>query len=152
MARIHARRKGKSSSQRPAIKSVPEWLSYTPREVEELVIQLGREGYDPAMIGLILRDSYGVPLVKTITGKKITSILEENDLKSDLPEDLRNLIEKALRLRDHLENNKKDLHNKRQLQNCESKIYRIVRYYKKKGVLPADFRYRAEKMRGLISR
>nr|MDO8116184.1 30S ribosomal protein S15 [Candidatus Sigynarchaeota archaeon] len=90
MARMHARRRGQSGSTRPAIKSVPEWVTFSPREVEELVISLGREGYAPAMIGLILRDSYGIPLVKTITGKKVTKILEENGLKTELPDDLRN--------------------------------------------------------------
>ncbi|MBD3185362.1 30S ribosomal protein S15 [Candidatus Bathyarchaeota archaeon] len=153
MARLHTHRRGKSSSTRPAIKSVPEWVMYTPREVEELVVQLGREGYPPAMIGLILRDSYGIPLVKTITGEKITQILKKNGLGPDpLPEDLTNLIKKALNLRDHLEDNKKDLHGKRGLQNLESKVYRLIRYYKKEGVLAPDFRYKPDKMRGLVSK
>lgn len=153
MARIHARKRGKSGSTRPAIKAVPEWLSFTPREVEELVVQLGREGYAPSMIGLILRDSYGIPLVSVITGQKITKILKKNGLGPEpLPEDLTNLIKRALNLRDHLESNKKDLHSKRGLQNTESKIYRLARYYRKKGVLPADFRYRPDKMRALVRR
>ena len=152
MARIHARKRGQSGSTRPAIKTVPEWVGYTPQEVEELVLQLGREGYPAAMIGLILRDSYGIPLVKTIAGKKITTILKENGLETELPDDLKNLVVKALRLRDHMEENKKDVHNKRNLQNTESKIYRLVRYYKRHGVLPATFRYRAEQMRGIVSR
>ncbi len=152
MARIHARRRGQSGSTKPAIKAVPEWVTYSPREVEEFVVSLGREGYAPAMIGLILRDSYGIPLVKTITGKKVTKILEENGLKAELPDDLRNLVVKALTIREHMDQNKKDLHNKRNLQNTESKIYRIVKYYRETGVLPADFRYKADKMRGLVSR
>lgn len=152
MARIHARKRGQSGSTRPAIKAVPDWVSYTPQEIEDLVLQLGREGYPAAMIGLILRDSYGVPLVKVATGKKISAILKDNGLEAELPDDLKNLVVKALRLRDHMEQNKKDVHNKRNLQNTESKIYRMVKYYKRHGVLPATFRYRAELMRGVVSR
>ena len=37
---------------------------------------------------------------------------------------------KALGLRKHLGDNKKDLHNKRQLNLTESKIRRLVRYYR----------------------
>nr|MDO8111590.1 30S ribosomal protein S15 [Candidatus Sigynarchaeota archaeon] len=153
MSRIHAPRKGSSGSTRPAIKTKPEWLTYSPREVEDLVISLGREGYAPAMIGLILRDSYGIPLVKTITSKKITQILKENNLIiNPLPEDLTNLIRRALHLRTHMEQHKKDFHNKRNLQNMESKIYRIVKYYKRTGVLAKEFRYKPELMKGLVSR
>ena len=153
MARIHASRKGSSGSTRPAIKAAPEWLTYTSREVEDQVISLGREGYQPAMIGLILRDSYGIPLVKTCTGKKITAILKENNLLiNPLPEDLTNLIRKALLLRTHMAANLKDAHNKKALQNCESKVYRLVKYYKRSGVLAATFRYKPDEMKGLVSR
>lgn len=107
----------------------------------------------PANIGLILRDSYGIPLVKTITGKKITAILKENNmLINPLPEDLTNLIRKALLLRTHMENNRKDMHNKRALQCTESKVYRLVKYYKGTGVLASTFRYKPEEMKGLVSR
>ena len=41
---------------------------------------------------MILRDQYAVPSVKIATGKKITKILASNNLKPELPEDLRNLI------------------------------------------------------------
>jgi small subunit ribosomal protein S15 len=153
MARIHAPRKGTSGSTRPAIKSTPEWVTFSPREVEDLVVSLGREGYPPAMIGLILRDSYGIPLVKVITGKKIQVILQENNLLiNPLPEDLTNLVRKALHLRAHMEQNKKDFHNKRNLQNMESKIYRIVKYYKRVGKLASEFKYKPELMKGLIGR
>lgn len=153
MGRMHSPSKGTSGSTRPAIKSTPEWVTFSPREVEDLVVSLGREGYPPAMIGLILRDSYGIPLVKVITGKKIQAILKENNLLiNPLPEDLTNLVRKALHLRAHMEQNKKDFHNKRNLQNMESKIYRIVKYYKRTGKLAPDFKYKPELMKGLVSR
>jgi small subunit ribosomal protein S15 len=104
------------------------------------------------MIGTILRDSYGIPLVKVVTGKKINDILEENEIESTLPEDLSNLVKKALNIRKHLETNHKDLETKKGLQRTESKIYRLIKYYKKKQVLPLDFKYEPDKIRTLVAR
>ncbi|MBC7129714.1 30S ribosomal protein S15 [Candidatus Bathyarchaeota archaeon] len=133
--------KGKSHSTRPVSKRPPSWCKYQPEEVEALVVKLAREGHPPSRIGTILRDQYGIPLVKPITGKSITKILEEAGLKPSMPEDLENLIRKATRLLIHLEKNRKDLHNKRALQLVEAKIHRLSDYYKKKGVLPKDWKY-----------
>ncbi|GAB4306665.1 MAG: 30S ribosomal protein S15 [Promethearchaeota archaeon] len=150
MARMHSRKKGKSGSTRPARIQKPEWCEYTAEQVEELVEQLARKGASPSLIGVILRDQYGIPLVKAITGKKITKILEEKGLTGQIPETLAQLVKKALNLRKHLEENPKDLSSRRGLQNCEAKIYRLVRYYKAKKVLPADFKYRPKQARLLV--
>ena len=104
-------------------------------------MKLSREGYSPSKIGIILRDQHGVPLSKPITGKSVTHILKERNLYSSLPEDLENLLRKATRLHVHYDKNKADLHNKRALQIVEAKIYKLSRYYKSKGVLPADWKY-----------
>lgn len=145
MARIHARRKGKSGSNKPADrKDHPDWSSLNPREVEAHVIELAKKGHSTSEIGMILRDQYAVPDVKIATGKKIGKILEKNNLKTEIPEDLKNLISRALQLRGHLEANKKDIRNKRNLQLTESKIRRLVRYYKSKNVLPDDWKYSAK--------
>ncbi|MEM1767224.1 MAG: 30S ribosomal protein S15 [Candidatus Bathyarchaeia archaeon] len=133
--------KGKSHSTRPISKRPPSWCKYQPEEVEALVIKLAREGHPPSRIGTILRDQYGIPLVKPITGKSITKILEEAGLKPLIPEDLENLIRKATRLLTHLEKHRKDLHNKRALQLVEAKIHRLSEYYKQKGVLPPEWKY-----------
>lgn len=133
--------KGKSHSTRPISKRPPSWCKYQPEEVEALVIKLAREGHPPSRIGTILRDQYGIPLVKPITGKSITKILEEAGLKPSIPEDLENLIRKATRLLTHLEKHRKDLHNKRALQLVEAKIHRLSEYYKQKGVLPPEWKY-----------
>ena len=55
-------------------------------------------------------------------------ILASHDIKLDLPEDLRNLMTKAVRLDVHLSENPKDLHNKRSLHLIEAKIRRLARY------------------------
>ncbi|MFX0057993.1 MAG: 30S ribosomal protein S15 [Candidatus Hodarchaeota archaeon] len=152
MARMHSRKKGKSSSTRPALKEKPLWIEMSGEEVESQVIKLARKGYSQSMIGTILRDSYGIPLVKVVTGKSIKQILEENDITSPLPEDLSNLVKKALNLRKHLENNHKDLESTKGLQRTESKIYRLIKYYKNKKVLAQDFKYDPEKIRTLVAR
>ena len=61
-----------------------------------------------------------------------------------IPEDLQNLMRKALRMRKHIEENKKDVHNKRVLQLTESKIRRLVKYYRRNKVLPEDWKYKPE--------
>jgi len=142
MARMHARRKGKSGSKHPVErKDHPNWSSLIPREVEAHVIELGKKGHSTSEIGMILRDQYAVPDVKIATGKKIGTILKNNNIKSEIPEDLKNLISIALKLRKHLETNKKDLKNLRNLQLTESKIRRLVKYYLNSKVLPEGWKY-----------
>jgi small subunit ribosomal protein S15 len=151
MARMHARRKGKSGSTHPVDrKKHPDWSSLNPREVESRVIELGKQGITASEIGMVLRDQYAVPDVKLATGKKISEILKGNNIKSDIPDDLRNLISTALSLRRHLEDNKKDLHNKRSLQLTESKIRRLTSYYISNGVLPEDWKYSPEQAKLLF--
>jgi len=152
MARIHSRKKGKSGSTRPPRLEKPVWVERSGKEVEEDVVKLAKKGYSKSMIGTILRDSHGVPLVKVITGKKVSKILEENDIESALPEDLTNLVKKALNIRNHIEDNHKDLEGRKGLQRTESKIYRLIKYYKKKKVLAPDFKYDPEKVRTLVAR
>ena len=134
--------KGRSHSTRPVVKRAPAWCKYQPDEVIALVVKLAREGNPPSKIGIILRDQYGIPLVKPIVGKSITEILKENGLAPSIPEDLENLLRKAARLRAHLEKHRKDVHNKRALQIVESKIHRLSEYYKEKGVLPPNWKYK----------
>ncbi len=135
--------KGTSHSIRPVSKRPPAWCRYTTEEVEALVIKFAKEGHNPSKIGTILRDQYGIPLVKPIMGKTITQILKDAELVPSLPEDLESLLKKAGRLYVHLEKNKKDLPNKRALQLIESKIYKLSRYYKRENILPPDWKYEA---------
>ena len=44
MARMHSRKKGKSSSKKPIKKTLPVWLRYKPNEVELLIAKLSKEG------------------------------------------------------------------------------------------------------------
>ncbi|PSQ43885.1 30S ribosomal protein S15 [Halobacteriales archaeon QS_9_68_42] len=132
MARMHSRRRGSSGSDRPTADEPPEWSDVDAEAIEERVVELAEEGHDPSQIGLKLRDEgvQGTPIpdVKLATGRKVTGILEAHDAAPDLPEDLRNLMERAVRLRDHMDENPGDAQNKRALQNTESKIRRLVDY------------------------
>jgi small subunit ribosomal protein S15 len=133
--------KGISHQTRPVSKRPPVWCRYTAEEIEALAVKLAKEGNPPSKIGIILRDQHGIPLAKPIAGKSVTQILKERNLASSIPEDLENLIRKATRLHVHLDRNKADLSNKRALQIVEAKIYKLSRYYKKKGVLLQDWKY-----------
>lgn len=119
----------------------PKWVDYTPEDVENLVVNLARRGYSPSMIGIVLRDQYGIPLVKAVTGKTITEILRNNGLSPSIPEDLNNLIKRAENIKRHLEEHPKDKSSRRGLQLIESKIWRLIKYYKSRGVLPSDWKY-----------
>ncbi len=150
MARMHTRRKGQSGSKRPSTLRVPEWMDKDADWVEEKVLELAKEGNTPSMIGMILRDQYGVPLVKVITGKRILQIIRENELERRVPEDLRNLIARAAIIRRHLEENRKDYVSKRGLKLTESKIHRLSKYYRKRKILPADWKYSPEQAAVLL--
>ncbi|MBS3064918.1 MAG: 30S ribosomal protein S15 [DPANN group archaeon] len=145
MARMHSRRKGKSKSRKPLTEALPEWVSYKPQEAVTLVLKLAKEGNKASAIGLLLRDKYQIPDFQKLTGKKINVILKENKVSHELPEDLNNLVTKAFQVKKHLETNKKDMVSKRGLQLTESKINRLAKYYKRRDVLPAKWKYEQEK-------
>lgn len=121
---------------------VPEWVKMTPEEVEKLIVGLAKKGYSKPMIGQILRDQYGIPLVRAFLGKKLSQILAENNANPPLPDDLQALLQHAQRTIAHLEQHPKDTVSLRGLAITESKILRLAKYYKRKGVLPQDWKYK----------
>ena len=141
---MHTRRRGSSDSDKPAADNPPEWSDIDEDAIVERVVELAEQGHSPSEIGLKLRDEgvqgTPVPDVKLATGKKVTEILEDNDADPDLPEDLRNLMQRAVRLREHMDENPGDYQNKRALQNTQSKIRRLVDYYRG-DALEEDFTY-----------
>lgn len=141
MARIYSRSRGQHGSTKPSKKSTPTWTRYKAKEVELLVQKLVKEGHTTSEIGIILRDSYGIPDVKTVTGKRISDILKEKNILPKLPEDLMSLIKRNVQIRKHLEANKHDESANRGLTITESKIRRLVKYYIRMGKLPKDFKY-----------
>lgn len=150
MARMYSRKKGKSGSKRPSV--VGGFVGYSKDEIERLVVKLSQDGLSTAQIGLVLRDQYGIPLVRAATGRSVTKILEENKIIQQIPEDLFNLIKKAVSLHAHLEKNKRDFHSKRGLALLESKIRRLVKYYVKTKKLPQDWKYKPESAKLIVQR
>jgi len=150
---MHTRRRGQSGSDKPATDEPPEWSDVDADAVEDRVVELKEQGYDPSQIGMQLRDEgvqgTPVPDVKLATGKKVTEILEAHDATDDLPEDLRNLMERAVNLREHVNENPQDASNKRALQNAESKVRRLVDYYRG-DELDETFTYEHEEAREVL--
>jgi small subunit ribosomal protein S15 len=149
---MHTRKKGRARSVKPVRKTPPTWLTIKKEEVEKLVLNLNGQNIPEAQVGLIMRDKYGVPDISQVTGKKVQRILKDNGVAPKVPEDLTNLIKKAIGLHKHLDINPKDLHNKRALQLTESKIRRLLKYYHASGVLPMDWVYTPQTAEILISR
>lgn len=150
---MHTRRRGASGSDRPATDEPPEWSDVDPEAIEDRIVELADAGHSPSEIGLKLRDEgvdgTPVPDVKLATGRKVTEILEERDAAPELPEDLRNLMEQAVRMREHLEAHPTDHANRRALQNAESKVRRLVDYYRG-DALPEEFTYSYESAKDLL--
>ena len=94
-----------------------------------------------------MRDQHAVPSVRLVMGERIGQILARNDISPSIPEDLMDLMRKALRMLDHLSENHKDVHNRRQLHLVESKIRRLARYHKGAGALDSTWTYKRDQLR-----
>lgn len=150
MAKLHSRKKGKSGSKRPKSAASLKAVEIPKEQVEEMVLKSVREGMPQARIGLMLRDTYAVPSVKAVLGIGLSEFLKKKHSLPEYPDDLLNLIKKAVRVRNHLRAAKKDIHNKVKLLHIESKIQRLVKYYAQAGRLPSGWKYDAEKAALLV--
>ncbi|MEM2636875.1 MAG: 30S ribosomal protein S15 [Candidatus Korarchaeota archaeon] len=145
---MHTHKRGKSHSKRPSISELT--TSLPPEEIKKKIIELAEAGNPPSLIGIILRDKYGVPLVKRALGKTITEVLREQGIAPSLPEDLANLIKHAVKVKKHIDIHRKDYSSLRGLQLLESKIRRLAKYYKRTGKLPLDWNYERDKAELLL--
>jgi small subunit ribosomal protein S13e len=68
-----------------------------------------------------------------------------------IPEDLYQLIKKAVQVRKHLERNRKDMDGKFRLILIESRVHRLARYYKTVGQLPPNWKYESATASTLIA-
>lgn len=143
---MHSRKKGKHGSKRPAKKTAPSWLLYDAKKAELLIAKLAKDGKTPSQIGILLRDAYGIPSVSALCGKSVTEILKEKKLVQEVPEDLTALFRKYAAVKKHLEANKHDETAARGLLLTESKINRLVKYYKRSGRVPEAWKFDAERI------
>jgi len=110
------------------------------KEVEELIIKLAKQGESATKIGQILKDTYGVKTVKSLKFK-IKKFLKGKDIKENIPDDLQSLLKRADKLKQHFDKNKKDQTARRGILLAGAKIRKLGAYYKRKGILPADWKY-----------
>ena len=97
------------------------------------------------------KSQHAVPDVRLVTGKRIGTILAENDIGGTYPEDMMNLMRQAVRIIEHLgSGNHKDIHNKRSLELTEAKIRKLAKYYMSEGKLPSDWRYKRDELRLMV--
>ncbi len=143
MGRVHTHRHGQSHSTRPISGRTPSWVTTTAKEVEDLVVKYGKDGVPMSQIGIKLRDQHAIPLAKAITKKSVKKMLEENNVRPEIPEDLNNIVKKAINLQRHLKNNNSDKRNVRSLELVEAKVHRISTYYKRIGALPQNWKYKS---------
>ena len=122
-----------------------------PEDVCDHIGKLAKKGLTPSQIGVTLRDSFGIPQVKTVTGSKILRILKSSGLATFLPEDMYYLIKKAVAIRKHLDKNRKDMDAKFRLILVESRIHRLARYYRRVKSLPATFKYTSSTASTLVA-
>jgi len=151
MARMHSGGKGQSGSTRPFINTPPKWSETDKETIESMILKYSKEGKSSSEIGIILRDQHAVPDVKLATGERISSIIARNGMTPIYPEDMMNLMRQAQRIIDHLESgNRKDIHNRRQLELTESRLRRLARYYRDNGKIPEDWTYKRDQLRLMI--
>ena len=150
MARMHSKGKGTSGSSKPNNDTAPSWSESDKGTVEKLILKYANEGHSSAKIGTLLRDMHAVPDVRLVMGERISQTLSRNNLDSTYPEDMMNLMRKALSLIDHLSSNKKDLHNRRQLELCESRLRRLAKYYVGTGRISSTWTYKRDQLRLMV--
>ncbi len=129
-----------------ARKKKAEWVNYDKDEIMALITKLSREGHSSAKIGIILRDQYGIPDAKRY-GIRISSVN-----KREMPEDMTDLLKKAVVVHEHLARNKKDAKAKVGLQRLEDKIRGLGKYYVRVGKLPKGWGYTIERAKMLVKK
>jgi len=142
LTRIHGNSRGKSQSMKPStMKS--DWVKLTPEQIGKLLVEMNKEGLNASQIGIRLRDEHAISSIKSVTGKSMKEFMEENGIKQEIPEDLEALVKRALSLQNHLKSNKGDRKNVRSLELLEAKVHRLSKYYKKKNILPKNWKYKS---------
>lgn len=128
--------KGKTKQEKPekenkeAVKDKPVWLKFSKEDINAIVLKLAKQGLTSEKIGLVLRDTYGIPTTK-LYSRKISKILKENNLYKDAT--LENLEKKREKIKKHLEKNKQDKKTQRALTITSARISRLQKYRKREG-------------------
>ncbi|MGI0100353.1 MAG: 30S ribosomal protein S15 [Candidatus Micrarchaeaceae archaeon] len=152
MARMHSKRHGKSKSRKPIASELGEPKDVDSKKVKDAIVEYAKHGMMPSMIGLKLKEEHGVPYIKHYMGKRLVAIMKENGVSMQLPPDIMDLMKKAVNMNAHISKNKQDYSNALRLRRIESKIWRLTKYYIRKGSLPQGWRYDPKQAELLIKR
>tara|TARA_B100001750_G_scaffold48809_1_gene36920 strand:+ start:1093 stop:1482 length:390 start_codon:yes stop_codon:yes gene_type:complete len=120
-----------------------DWVKLTSEQIGKLVVEMNKEGLNASQIGIKLRDEHAISSIKSVTGKNMKEFMEENGINQEIPEDLEALVKRALSLQNHLKSNKGDRKNVRSLELLEAKVHRLSKYYKKKNIIPKNWKYKS---------
>ena len=104
---------------------MPVWLKTKEEDLKKIIAELA-DKYQPAQIGLILRDQYGIPTTK-VYGKKLKQYLTELGIEKN-PE-LENATKKLEKMRQHLKKNITDKKAKHKFQKAQSRHNVLKKYY-----------------------
>ncbi len=107
----------------------PTWLKIKEPELKKIIGELIKTEEQPAKIGLILRDQYGIPTTK-LYGKKLSEYLKEHNILNDI--ELKNAEKKFKKIKTHLEKNITDKISKHKLQKAQSRLSKARKYFEKK--------------------
>ena len=143
---MHSRKKGKHGSKKPSKKTAPSWIRYKGKEAELLIAKFAKDGKTASQIGMILRDVYGIPSVLALCGKSISAIHKDKKLLPEVPEDVTALFKRYAAIKKHIEANKHDETAIRGLHLTESKINRLMKYYKRTGRIPKAWKFDSDRM------
>ncbi len=137
---MHTKKHGKSKSRKPEGDMITP-SKKSKSEIEERIREYMKKGSGPTFIGQKLKDIDGVPYIKDTFGKRLVTVMKEQGFVQEFPQDMLDLMKRAVNLRKHIEKNNKDMHNKTRLIRVESKIWRLTKYYKREGILPQEWKY-----------
>lgn len=106
----------------------PIWVKMSETELKKIIAKLS-EKHQPAKVGLILRDQYGIPTTK-LYGKKLSVYLKELNLPTS--KEVENAENKFTRIKEHLKSNITDKKAKHKLQKAQARLNIVKKYFAKK--------------------
>lgn len=106
----------------------PAWLKMKESDMKKIIAELA-EKHQPAKLGTILRDQYGIPTTR-LYGKKLKEYLKELGLETHA--ELENAAKKVENLKEHLKKNITDRKAKHKLQKAQSRLNILRKYFAKK--------------------
>jgi len=103
----------------------PVWLKLSEDDMKKIISELAGK-HQPAQIGLILRDQYGIPTTK-IFGKRLSVYLKELGIETKA--DLVNAEKKFDKLKEHMKKHITDKKAKHKSQKAHSNLIKLKQYH-----------------------